>query len=68
MRKAYLTLVRSSQRLSKSLHHNSLFYNVLEEVCGSWFKCWVWAYYVATNGNNANPSTQAQPFQTIAKG
>src|SRR5438128_7682488 len=25
-------------------------------------------YYVATNGNNANPETQAQPFQTIGKG
>src|SRR5678815_4439120 len=25
-------------------------------------------YYVATTGNNSNPGTQAQPFQTIQKG
>src|SRR5712691_5901067 len=25
-------------------------------------------YYVATTGNDANPGTQAQPFQTISKG
>ena len=25
-------------------------------------------YYVATNGNDANPGTQSQPFQTVQKG
>src|SRR5215813_4236558 len=42
--KAYLTQVRGSRCPSKSPRRNSLLDNVLQAVCGSWFKCWVWAY------------------------
>src|SRR6516162_6513169 len=28
---------------STSLRYNSLLDKVLQAVCGSWFKCWVWA-------------------------
>jgi hypothetical protein len=30
--------------------HNSLLNNVLQAVCGSWFKCWVWASKGKTGG------------------
>jgi hypothetical protein len=41
--KGYLTPRRRSRCSSKSLRGNSLFDNVIQAVCGSWFKCWVWA-------------------------
>src|SRR5262249_34977093 len=41
--KAYLAPRRRLPRLRKSPPHNPLCDKEFQAVCGSWFKCWVWA-------------------------
>jgi hypothetical protein len=39
---------------------------VLQAVCGSWFKCWVWAKFVqANNGTRCASSSTSQVSDTV---
>ena len=54
---ASLTPVRGSRCPSTSPRRNSLLDNVLQAVCGSWFKCWVWAYLQGADNSSRSISS-----------
>src|SRR6267142_4102166 len=60
--KAYLTPRRRSRCPSKSPRHNSSLDNVFQAVGGSWFKCWVWAFFPEVPSDGApNAGRQMLP-------